>query len=60
MSDILHDLSGGVLTLTFNRLDKKNSLTSAMYQVLQQALDTAASDDAVRVVVLQGLSLIHI
>jgi len=54
MSDILHDLSGGVLTLPFNRLDKKNSLTSAMYQVLQQALDTAASDDAVRVVVLQG------
>jgi enoyl-CoA hydratase/carnithine racemase len=43
-----------VLTLTFNRLDKKNALTAAMYAGLADALNTAATDDAVRVVVLQG------
>ncbi|MFT4189966.1 MAG: enoyl-CoA hydratase [Comamonas sp.] len=55
MSDILQDRSDdGVLTLTFNRLDKKNALTQAMYATLAQALTDAAGDAAVRVVVLQG------
>ena len=35
MSDhILIEKSGGVLTLTMNRPDKKNALTRAMYQSL--------------------------
>lgn len=54
MSDILQDLTDGVLTLTFNRLDKKNALTPAMYDTLARALDGAAADPAVRVAVLQG------
>ncbi|MBH1987300.1 MAG: enoyl-CoA hydratase [Burkholderiales bacterium] len=55
MSDeILSHREGGILTLTFNRLDKKNAITAAMYSTLAAALVGAAEDDAVRVVVLQG------
>jgi enoyl-CoA hydratase/carnithine racemase len=54
MSDILQHSEGGVLTLTFNRLDKKNAITAAMYTALAQALEAAASDDAIRVAVIQG------
>jgi enoyl-CoA hydratase/carnithine racemase len=54
MSDILIDTTAGVTTLTINRLDKKNSLTQAMYGALAYGLDAAAVDAAVRVVVLQG------
>jgi enoyl-CoA hydratase/carnithine racemase len=31
MTEILSHIDSGVMTLTFNRVDKKNSLTSAMY-----------------------------
>nr|WP_326532305.1 enoyl-CoA hydratase [Rhodoferax sp.] len=54
MSDILIDTAAGVMTLTINRLDKKNSLTQAMYGAMADALNQAASDAAVRAVVLQG------
>ncbi len=54
MTDILQHSEDGVLTLTFNRTDKKNSITSAMYATLAQALRTAAADASVRVVVFQG------
>ena len=54
MSDILSHVEAGVMTLTFNRLARKNSLTAAMYSALADALAQAQADDAVRVVVLQG------
>ena len=54
MSDILIHTEAGVATFTFNRLDKKNSITAAMYGALADALQSAADDAAVRVVVLQG------
>ncbi len=54
MSDILTHTDGGVTTITFNRLDKKNSITAAMYSTLADALDAASADAAVRVVVFQG------
>jgi len=54
MSDILIHTEAGVTTLTFNRLDKKNSITGAMYTTLADALLAADADTAVRVVVLQG------
>lgn len=54
MSDILVHLENAVLTLTFNRLDKKNAITQAMYAALADALKEAAGDDAVRAVVIQG------
>lgn len=54
MADILEHAEGGVLTLTLNRPARKNSLTSAMYATLADALARAADAAAVRVVVLQG------
>lgn len=54
MSDILSHVEAGVMTLTFNRVARKNSLTAAMYSALADALAQAQADDTVRVVVLQG------
>jgi len=54
MSDILTLSDNGVTTLTFNRLDKKNSITSAMYTALADALEQAANDPMVRCVLIQG------
>lgn len=54
MSDILIDTAAGITTITLNRLDKKNSFTQAMYAACAQALEAAAADAAVRVVVMQG------
>jgi enoyl-CoA hydratase/carnithine racemase len=54
MSDILVHTEAGVMTITFNRVDKKNSITSSMYGELADALVTAEGDAAVRCVLLQG------
>ncbi len=54
MSDILTHVEAGVMTLTFNRLARKNSITAAMYAALADALAQAQADAAVRVVVIQG------
>ena len=54
MSDILVHTEAGVMTLTFNRLDKKNSITGAMYGELADALAQAEQDGAVRAVLIQG------
>jgi enoyl-CoA hydratase/carnithine racemase len=52
--EILTHLEGGVMTLTLNRLERKNSITTGMYAALIEGLAAAAPDAAVRVVVLQG------
>jgi enoyl-CoA hydratase/carnithine racemase len=54
MSDILVHAEGGVLTLTLNRLERKNSITVAMYAALADAVEQARDDASVRVVLLQG------
>lgn len=55
MSEHLHlERDGGLLTLRMQRPDKKNALTRAMYAGLAEALDEAARDAAVRVVLLTG------
>ena len=54
MSDILVHTEAGVTTITLNRVDKKNSITAAMYATMADALDQAQADAAVRVVLLQG------
>ncbi len=54
MSDILIDHEAGVTTLTLNRLQRKNSLTAAMYGQLADALTEASADAKVRAVVIQG------
>jgi len=52
--DILAHTESGVTTITLNRIDKKNSITSAMYAAMADALDAAATDAAVYAVVIQG------
>ncbi|HZY17497.1 MAG TPA: enoyl-CoA hydratase [Ramlibacter sp.] len=52
--DILTHTEAGVMTVTLNRLERKNSITSAMYGAMADALEQARDDAAVRVVVLQG------
>jgi enoyl-CoA hydratase/carnithine racemase len=52
--DILSHTESNILTLTFNRFEKKNSITAAMYQQLADALAAAKDDAAIRVVVFQG------
>lgn len=42
-----------VRTIRFNRLDKKNAITRAMYAAMADALEAANSDD-IRVVILAG------
>jgi len=54
INEILTHTEAGVMTITFNRLERKNSITSAMYGAMADALAQAEGDAAVRVVVLQG------
>lgn len=54
MSDILTHIENGIATVTFNRVDKKNAFTAAMYSHMAQFLQQAAQDVAVRVLVFQG------
>jgi enoyl-CoA hydratase/carnithine racemase len=53
-TDILVNTEAGVTTLTLNRVEKKNSITAAMYAAMADALEAAAADPSVRVLLLQG------
>ena len=53
-TDILTHTEDGVLTITLNRLARKNSITSAMYGAMADAIEQAAADAAVRVALIQG------
>ena len=53
-NDILVHTEAGITTITLNRVDKKNSLTRAMYATLADTFEAAAQGTEVRVVVLQG------
>ena len=54
MTAILQNHEHGVLTMTINRVDKKNALTADMYASLADGLSQAAANKDVRVVLLQG------
>lgn len=54
MSQVETKLESNVLCLTLQRPDKKNALSQQMYQQLAEALEQAAENDAVHVVLLQG------
>ena len=45
----------GILTIAFNRPDKKNAITGAMYQAMADAMRAAQADAGVRVIVIAGL-----
>jgi enoyl-CoA hydratase/carnithine racemase len=52
--DILTNKDKGILTIEFNRPEKKNAITSAMYQLMADAIKDAEGDTAVRAIVIQG------
>lgn len=54
MNEILNDNADGVVTITINRVDKKNAITAAMYGAMADALAQAEADTSVRAIVLQG------
>ena len=51
---VLYDVTAGVGTITLNRPDGMNSLTTAMKEELRAAVQRAAADPAARAVVLTG------
>ena len=53
-TDILIERDAAVWTIRFNRPNKRNALTHAMYTALVDALAAAAADPFVRVVILSG------
>ena len=55
MSEFIRtELDGGVLTVTFDRADKKNAITQAMYTALAEATERTRTDDAVRVILFRA------
>lgn len=52
--EVLYAVAGGVATLTLNRPDRLNAQTQELFELALRLLDRAATDPAVRVVVLTG------
>jgi enoyl-CoA hydratase/carnithine racemase len=52
--DIQTHIDDGVMSIQFNRPQKKNAITAAMYQALADALAAAEADPQVRVVLFTG------
>ena len=54
MTQVLTETRDRVLTIRFNRPEKKNALTQAMYSAAAQAVRNAQADSAVRAVLFAG------
>jgi len=52
--ELLVDVTGGVLTVTFNRPRQRNAMTWGMYEGLFEACEKADADDDIRVMVLRA------
>ncbi|HDQ04500.1 MAG TPA: enoyl-CoA hydratase [Deltaproteobacteria bacterium] len=52
--DILTNKRDGIFTIEFNRPDKKNSITAAMYQMMADAIKDGEQDNDVRVILICG------
>ncbi len=52
--DILTSKADGIFTITFNRPNKKNAITAAMYQTMADALKEAENDVAVHAILFTG------
>ncbi|HZC97642.1 MAG TPA: enoyl-CoA hydratase-related protein, partial [Bradyrhizobium sp.] len=51
---ILYEVSDKIATITLNRPDRMNAWTAIMERDVRHAMETAAADDNVRVIVLTG------
>src|SRR5262245_40587497 len=54
MSDIITEISGGVLRVELNRPAQKNAMTAGMYTSLANSFEAAADNETVRVVLWHG------
>lgn len=54
MSDIKTELSSGILSISFDRAEKKNAITQAMYADLAAAVTEAQAEPAVRVILFRA------
>ena len=52
--DILTSRANGILTITFNRPEKKNAITAAMYQIIADALKGAETDAEISAILITG------
>src|ERR1700740_3773934 len=52
--DILSSKADGILTIEFNRPERKNAITSAMYQAMADAINDGEKDAAVRAILIVG------
>lgn len=54
LSELLESFEDGVLTLTFNRPERRNAITQTLFDTLAASIVTAAQDPDVRCLVLTG------
>jgi len=52
--EILTTTANGILTIEFNRPERKNAITGAMYTTMADALRAAETDNAVRAILIVG------
>ncbi len=52
--DILTSKADGIFTIEFNRPEKKNAITQAMYQMMGDAIAAAERDPEIRAILIQG------
>jgi enoyl-CoA hydratase/carnithine racemase len=52
--DVVISKANGILSIVFNREEKKNAITAAMYQSMVDALSDAENDPAVRAILFLG------
>ncbi|WND02067.1 enoyl-CoA hydratase [Temperatibacter marinus] len=54
MSDVLISRENNIITIQFNRPEKKNAITGAMYDQMSEVIEEAEKDTAVRAILLKG------
>lgn len=54
MAEVTWKRDGGVVTLTLNRPERRNAITTTMLAELLTAVEACAADESVRVVVIRG------
>ncbi|HUG45539.1 MAG TPA: enoyl-CoA hydratase [Sphingomicrobium sp.] len=52
--DVRTETAGGVLSITLARPDRRNAITVAMYSALAEAIESAADDQSIRLIVIRG------
>ncbi len=52
--EILTTINDGILTIHFNRPEKKNALTFGMYQAMADAINASNEDPTIRVILITG------